>query len=522
MVVNNFQAAASSSPTPRWAEALGQILAAMFHPHSAGRLLSTLCNPLHWLFLANLVARAGLSQCRAALGEIALVFLALCGQASGTGGRWTSGGREKKGLFDEKVPLSSGWAKPSDRPPSKDGTASRADSVLKLSEKTAISASPELILSDLTRFNRAWDLDSSDPPSSSPAWEPLMRASLPGCAYEVWRRAGPGGRTEYRSRTLLADTSPREVADFFLDDERRRSWDFTLRRCDLERAADPYARTQVARWERALPLGLGARRSYRLAKRIFEDGDGQVLGLMADVSRAESRGEGAAWLESTSCYSAWCTRSVGRRGQPLLPAVDAASVASRDQATETLLFHAEDPGVSERLARAAVKTGTLPTLRRMLDSLQEFLEARRRRAGPLDRDWQAYGLEGAGGEARAGSNGAKENFCSNPAPERSRARRGLIGRWWAGESEEEASLSRDSRRGWTSETPASNRSAHSKQPDRRSVAVATALWGVAGAALGWTALMLIVGEGRAGGRRRSDRDSGVCDRDRKHRQKTSA
>lgn len=43
--------------------------------------------------------------------------------------------------------------------------------------------------------------------------------------YKCWRKFLKGNKTEYKSQTIMSDSTKEELMDFYMDDSYRHTWD---------------------------------------------------------------------------------------------------------------------------------------------------------------------------------------------------------------------------------------------------------------------------------------------------------
>jgi len=262
---------------------------------------------------------------------------------------------------------------------------SEAGSVLPGSQASAthtegISDSWYVTERDLAFFDRS--LDETTPEGSAGGlhgpWETLMSHEIPGVIkYTAWRRSMANGKTEYKSLTHSPDVTSEEYIDMLLDDDSRPEWDQMIIDHEVLEYGDHAQRQLVMRWTRRFPFSFISDREYIIAKQLFRRGQ-DLFGVTKSVEhpRAPTNGE---VVRVDNFYSMWRSRTVP------------CPWGSGRPACETMLLHHEQMKIPENLARFAVRHGMWGFVRKLSSETPKFIEARRQRCSPHERDPAAYG-----------------------------------------------------------------------------------------------------------------------------------
>ncbi|KAG2425372.1 hypothetical protein HXX76_013786 [Chlamydomonas incerta] len=255
-------------------------------------------------------------------------------------------------------------------------------------------------------------------PGAGP-WTHLMdKEAARAYRYTAHRRSLPNGLTEYRSVTVIPDTSPLECR-----------WEGFMVSAEVLEAGDQRQRQQVVRWIRTFPFGFISDRQYVIARALFAvtpDGAvhaglppparlvGHPAGPAASVSAMPVRGLGVpgglvgeARRRVADLYVV--TKSIGHPGAAdgqhggrvvAIPQyysmwrcrTVACPWGGSRPAVEVVLLHSEDMRIPERLARMAIAMGMTKFVSTMAAAVPGFVAERRGRGmAPTQLDPQAYG-----------------------------------------------------------------------------------------------------------------------------------
>eukprot|EP00250_Pteridium_aquilinum_P010289 c19271_g1_i1 orf=257-1570(-) len=199
-----------------------------------------------------------------------------------------------------------------------------------------------------------------------PPWEFLMEHSIPGMAYQAWRRDPQEGPTEYRSHHVFESATPQIVRDFFWDDEFRREWDDLIKSANCFEACTETGES-VSHWIKKFPF-FCSNREYVISRRIYE-----CEGTYFCITKAVSHSEVPIKKKPrrVNVYSScWCIQAVE------------SSQTGQMTACEVIFLHSEDMLIQKDLAKLGVRRGMWPLVKRMEPGLRKY-EAHRKSSGAL-------------------------------------------------------------------------------------------------------------------------------------------
>ncbi|KAG0560216.1 hypothetical protein KC19_10G163100 [Ceratodon purpureus] len=205
---------------------------------------------------------------------------------------------------------------------------------------------------DLARFMKM--LDCTD---GGPTWQPLMEKSVPGMAYQAWRREPEMGPTEYRSRTVFEDMTPELVRDFFWDDEFREHWDDMLIFTKTWEECEETGST-IGQWVRKYPF-FCKDREYIIGRRIWESN--RTFYCITQGAQYNSIPRRHSPRRVDVYFSSWRVR-----------AVESAKGDGQMTACEVLLFHHEEMGIQKDLAKLGVRQGMWGCVKKMEPGIRKY------------------------------------------------------------------------------------------------------------------------------------------------------
>lgn len=139
-------------------------------------------------------------------------------------------------------------------------------------------------------------------------------------------------------------------------------------------------RMQVVHWKRSFPFSFISARDYVIGRRTFRQ-HGNVYGMTKAIEH-DHKPPVPGVVRMKTFHSMWRCRAV------------ACPFGTDAPACETLLLHHEDFQIPENLARFAVRAGMGGFIKKMVPAVRPFVNARRQRVAPMQRDLAAFGLEG--------------------------------------------------------------------------------------------------------------------------------
>ncbi|KAK9817561.1 hypothetical protein WJX74_007751 [Apatococcus lobatus] len=232
--------------------------------------------------------------------------------------------------------------------------------------------------SDLAYLKERIEDDKSPPGSGD--WEPMMDKDLGRCTYTAWRQCLPGNTTEYKSVTVASDSTAEEFMDFYLDDTWRPKWDTMISHHEVVENGPGDDRCQVVRWIRSFPFSFIKKREYIIARRVFRD---EQKGCLYGITKAIEHPRAAhaeGIIRMDTFHSMWRSRTIPDPN------------GSDRPACETVLLHFEQFKIPEKLARFAVKHGMSGFVKTLAVNIGDFVESRRKRVKPFDRDPDGFGV----------------------------------------------------------------------------------------------------------------------------------
>ncbi|KAK9861282.1 hypothetical protein WJX84_001164 [Apatococcus fuscideae] len=221
--------------------------------------------------------------------------------------------------------------------------------------------------------------DDKSPPGSGD-WEPMMDKDLGRCTYTAWRQCLPGNTTEYKSVTIASDSTAEEFMDFYLADDWRPRWDTMISHHEVVENGPGSDRCQVVRWIRSFPFSFIKKREYIIARRVFRDTQSGCLYGITKAIEHPRAAHASGIIRMDSFHSMWRSRTIPDPNGTDRPAC------------ETVLLHFEQFKIPEKLARFAVKHGMSGFVKTLAVNIGDFVEERRKRVKPFDRDTDAFGV----------------------------------------------------------------------------------------------------------------------------------
>ena len=200
-------------------------------------------------------------------------------------------------------------------------------------------------------------------------WEKIVSQSTPEVEYEAWRRQLQSGTTQYLSRTVTENVTPDENNRFFLNDSARSEWDLMLTDFAILEAPIPddedgiseanrAEHSEVVMWQRKLPL-IRKQRDYVFGRRTWVQDDSSTAGggTVYTVTRSVEHPQFTdreGLIRVRDYYSTWSCRAVlGKRG---------GQNSTEKSACELFLLHQENIGISEKVARFAIRQRMWPVV----------------------------------------------------------------------------------------------------------------------------------------------------------------
>mmetsp|Transcript_11070 Transcript_11070/g.68160 ORF Transcript_11070/g.68160 Transcript_11070/m.68160 type:complete len:401 (+) Transcript_11070:131-1333(+) len=197
-------------------------------------------------------------------------------------------------------------------------------------------------------------------------WEKIVDKGEGSVIYTAWRIGQSAGPTLYLSRTVLEGISASTMREFYLDDKYRNNWD----PCHSESTVlQKHGGCNFVRWIRKYPCV--SPREYIIARRNWEE-DGALYTITKSAEHPAAVDPPRGMRRVNSFYSSWCVREVESELRP------------GTKATEVILLHAEDLGVSESLARFVIRQGLWTFVKKMTPAVNEYHRRRMDEAGELD------------------------------------------------------------------------------------------------------------------------------------------
>uniref|UniRef100_A0ACD5TC07 Uncharacterized protein n=1 Tax=Avena sativa TaxID=4498 RepID=A0ACD5TC07_AVESA len=196
-----------------------------------------------------------------------------------------------------------------------------------------------------------------------PAWIKMMEKALPNMTYQAWRRDPQNLPSQYQSSTIFENATPEEVRDFFGDDEFRISnkWDDMLISYNTLEECQTTGMMKV-HWVRKFPF-FCSDREYIIARRIWKLGGAYYCVTKGVPCSSIPRRNKPRRVDLY--YSSWCIRAVeSRRGN------------GGSTACEILLFHHEDMGIPNEIAKIGIRQGMWGCVKRIEPGLRAYQKAR--------------------------------------------------------------------------------------------------------------------------------------------------
>ncbi|KAI4340950.1 hypothetical protein MLD38_025737 [Melastoma candidum] len=194
-----------------------------------------------------------------------------------------------------------------------------------------------------------------------PEWMHIMDRYTLTMSYQAWRRDPKMGPPQYRSRTVFEDASPELVRDFFWDDEFRPKWDEMLSYSATVQEC-PTTGTMVVHWIRKFPF-FCSDRDYIIGRRIWECGRSYFCVTKGVPCPTIPKRDGPRRVDLY--YSGWCIRSV-----------ESGKTPGQMTACEVILFHYEDMGIPNEIAKLGVRQGMWGAVKKIEPGLRTYQKLR--------------------------------------------------------------------------------------------------------------------------------------------------
>lgn len=213
---------------------------------------------------------------------------------------------------------------------------------------------------DITFFkNRVADVEG-------PNWNRVCQKTLGEYfKYEAQMRVLDGNKTEYKSRSIVRNSTAEELTAFYLDDERRRQWDGLLTKCESIEVGPMQHRCEVVRWVRSFPFPFLSDREYVIGRRIFKR-DGVIYTVSKGVNH-EDVPITSSVVRMDVYYSMWSCRDIP------------CPWGSDKTACEVVLLHHEQFKIPEKFARFAAARGMWGFVKSMGPAMVSFVTEQRER-----------------------------------------------------------------------------------------------------------------------------------------------
>ncbi|KAK0592633.1 hypothetical protein LWI29_022552 [Acer saccharum] len=202
-----------------------------------------------------------------------------------------------------------------------------------------------------------------------PAWIQMMDRSTQTMSYQAWRRDPKNGPPQYRSRTVFEDATPEIVRDLFWDDLFRSKWDDMLAYASTIEEC-PTTGTMLVHWIRKFPF-FCSDRDYIIGRRIWESGRSYYCVTKGVPSNSVPRRDKPRRVDLY--YSSWCIRAAKSRGGN-----------GQLSACEVLLFHHEDMGIPNEIAKLGIRQGMWGAVKKIEPGLRAY-QKERASGAPLSR-----------------------------------------------------------------------------------------------------------------------------------------
>ncbi|KAF8008361.1 hypothetical protein BT93_K2130 [Corymbia citriodora subsp. variegata] len=194
-----------------------------------------------------------------------------------------------------------------------------------------------------------------------PSWTHMMDRYTLSMSYQAWRRDPKTGPPQYRSRTIFEDATPETVRDFFWDDDFRSKWDDMLAYSTTVEDC-PSTGTMVVHWIRKFPF-FCSDREYIIGRRIWEYERSYFCVTKGVHYPSIPRRNKPRRVDLY--YSSWCIRAVESRKND-----------GQLTACEVLLFHYEDMGIPNEIAKLGIRQGMWGAVKKIEPGLHAYQKAR--------------------------------------------------------------------------------------------------------------------------------------------------
>jgi hypothetical protein len=196
-----------------------------------------------------------------------------------------------------------------------------------------------------------------------PEWQIFLDKSIHDLKYQAWRREPEhDGPTEYKTRTVVEDTSPELMRDFFWDDEFRCHWDEMLIYTKTWEACEETG-SMIVQWVRKFPF-FCKDREYVIARRMWETNNTYYAVTKGTQYAPIPRQQAPRRVDTF--FSSWRVR-----------AVESAKGDGQMTACEVLCFHAEDMGIQRDLAKLGIRQGMWGCVKKMMPGLNKYRAERK-------------------------------------------------------------------------------------------------------------------------------------------------
>ncbi|XP_057783288.1 uncharacterized protein LOC131001094 isoform X2 [Salvia miltiorrhiza] len=201
------------------------------------------------------------------------------------------------------------------------------------------------------------------------AWQSMMERSTTNMHYQAWRHEPTNGPTVYRSKTIIEDTTPELVRDFFWDDEFRPNWDPMLVYVDILEEC-PNTGMMTMHWIKKFPF-FCSDREYIIGRRIWEQGNGYYCVTKGVPYAALPRRDKPRRVDLY--FSSWVIKPVQSRKD------------GQSSACEVTLIHYEDMGIPKDVAKLGVRHGMWGTVKKLHAGFRAYQNARKQESSSLSR-----------------------------------------------------------------------------------------------------------------------------------------
>eukprot|EP00210_Caulerpa_lentillifera_P006093 g5821.t1 len=194
-----------------------------------------------------------------------------------------------------------------------------------------------------------------------PEWKIICQKSLgDSLNYSAQMRILQDNKTEYKSTTIVRNSTAEELTAFYLDDECRQQWDGLLAKCESIELGPKEHRCEVVRWIRSFPFPFLSDREYVISRRMYRRDE--IIYTISKGIRHESVPETSSVVRMDVYYSMWSCRDIQ------------CPWGSDQTACEVILLHHEQFKIPERLARFAAVKGMWGFIKCMRPAMVSFVQ----------------------------------------------------------------------------------------------------------------------------------------------------